>query len=117
MSDTYLTDEELLEKLNANPILKHRISRVLLVIEGERGTLREAEAAEMRLIDEMRQMGRENLTTWAQDQVRKTTVGSCQAHGVWREGKKLRRHTTIPTREGWLYLAVVIDLYSRQVVG
>jgi putative transposase len=25
--------------------------------------------------------------------------------------------TYIPTREGWLYLAVVLDLYSRQVVG
>ncbi len=25
--------------------------------------------------------------------------------------------TTIHTQEGWLYLAVVIDLYSRQVVG
>ena len=25
--------------------------------------------------------------------------------------------TYIPTAEGWLYLAVVIDLYSRQVVG
>jgi putative transposase len=25
--------------------------------------------------------------------------------------------TYIPTEEGWLYLAVVIDLYSRQVVG
>lgn len=25
--------------------------------------------------------------------------------------------TYIPTNEGWLYLAVVIDLYSRQVVG
>lgn len=25
--------------------------------------------------------------------------------------------TYIPTKEGWLYLAVVIDLYSRQVVG
>lgn len=25
--------------------------------------------------------------------------------------------TYIPTQEGWLYLAVVIDLYSRQVVG
>ena len=23
----------------------------------------------------------------------------------------------IPTQKGWLYLAVVIDLYSRQVVG
>lgn len=25
--------------------------------------------------------------------------------------------THIPTEEGWLYLAVVIDLYSRQVIG
>jgi len=25
--------------------------------------------------------------------------------------------TFIPTREGWLYLAVVLDLYSRRVVG
>ncbi len=25
--------------------------------------------------------------------------------------------TYLPTRKGWLYLAVVIDLYSRQVVG
>ena len=25
--------------------------------------------------------------------------------------------TYIATREGWLYLAVVIDLYSRMVVG
>ena len=25
--------------------------------------------------------------------------------------------TPLPTEEGWLYLAVVIDLYSRQVVG
>ncbi|MCL6417872.1 IS3 family transposase [Aestuariirhabdus sp. Z084] len=25
--------------------------------------------------------------------------------------------TFIPTREGWLYLAVVLELYSRQVIG
>ncbi|MFW0696939.1 IS3 family transposase, partial [Aliarcobacter butzleri] len=25
--------------------------------------------------------------------------------------------TYIPTKEGWLYLAVVIDIYSRKVVG
>jgi len=25
--------------------------------------------------------------------------------------------TFIPTREGWLYLAVVLDLFSRQVIG
>jgi transposase InsO family protein len=25
--------------------------------------------------------------------------------------------TYIPTREGWLYLAVVLDLFSRRIVG
>jgi putative transposase len=25
--------------------------------------------------------------------------------------------TYIPTQEGWLYLAVVLDLFSRQVIG
>jgi putative transposase len=25
--------------------------------------------------------------------------------------------TFIPTRQGWLYLAVVVELYSRQVLG
>jgi putative transposase len=25
--------------------------------------------------------------------------------------------TYIPTQEGWLYLAVVMDLYSRRIVG
>ena len=25
--------------------------------------------------------------------------------------------TFIPTRQGWLYLAIVIELYSRQVLG
>jgi transposase InsO family protein len=25
--------------------------------------------------------------------------------------------TYIPTKEGWLYLATVINLYSRQIIG
>ncbi|UBV45429.1 DDE-type integrase/transposase/recombinase (plasmid) [Deinococcus taeanensis] len=25
--------------------------------------------------------------------------------------------TYVPTREGWLYLATVMDLYSRKIVG
>jgi putative transposase len=25
--------------------------------------------------------------------------------------------TYVPTRQGWLYLAVVVDLYSRRVIG
>src|SRR5204863_5623413 len=34
------------------------------------------------------------------------------AKEVWRADL-----TSIPTREGWLYLAAVEDLYSRRVVG
>lgn len=50
---------------------------------------------------------------------------------LWQAPNRLRRNFTaaepnrvwvgdvthIPTREGWLFLAVLIDLYSRQVVG
>jgi putative transposase len=52
-------------------------------------------------------------------------------YNLWQAPNRLRRNFTaavpdrvwvgdvthIPTREGWLYLAVLIDLYSRQVVG
>jgi hypothetical protein len=42
----------------------------------------------MCIIDEMRQMGHESLTAWAQRQVIKTTEELSQANSVWREGKK-----------------------------
>ena len=83
-----LTDAELLEKLNANPLLRERIGSLLLAVEDESGDLREADAAELRIIDEMRQMGRESLAAWAQRQVAKTAQEVSQAGTVWREGKK-----------------------------
>ena len=61
MSANHLSDAELLEKLNANPFLRERIGSLLLAVEDESGNLREADAAEMRIIDEMRQMGQESL--------------------------------------------------------
>jgi transposase InsO family protein len=35
----------------------------------------------------------------------------------WPDHKWLTDITYIPTREGWLYLAAILDLYSRQIVG
>ncbi len=83
-----LSDAEFLEKLKANPGLKDRMESLLLAVEDERGELREADAAELRIIDEMRQLGRESLTAWAQRQVVKTAEEIGQTKGVWREGKK-----------------------------
>lgn len=83
-----LSDTELLEKLNANPALKERIGTLLLAVEDETGELKEADAAELRLIDEMCQMGRESLEAWARGQVDKTAAALGATRGVWREGKK-----------------------------
>jgi transposase InsO family protein len=35
----------------------------------------------------------------------------------WPDQKWLSDITYIPTREGWLYLAAILDLYSRRIVG
>ena len=46
---------------------------------------------------------------------------SCEVHVRFCEGLGVRlprsTHPYLATDEGWLYLAVVIDLYSRQVLG
>ncbi|WP_305909448.1 hypothetical protein Q9L42_005435 [Methylomarinum sp. Ch1-1] len=73
MTTRTLSDQEILEKLNSHPALRERISHLLLAVEDETGDLKEADAAEMRIIDEMRQLGHESLTVWAQRQVIKTT--------------------------------------------
>ncbi len=69
MANNRLSDKVFLERLNANPGLRARMESLLLAVDDERGDLREADAAEMRIIDEMRQMGREALTAWAEGQV------------------------------------------------
>jgi fructoselysine-6-P-deglycase FrlB-like protein len=88
MTTRPLSDQELLEKLNTHPTLRERVSNLLLAVEDETGDLTEADAAEMRIIDEMRQMGHESLSAWAQRQALKATETACQAGSVWREGKK-----------------------------
>ena len=88
MSARDLSDSELLDKLNAQPELRERVGALLLTIEDEQGALREADAVELRLIEAMRQMGRESLSAWAQRQVRTTAEAAREVGGTWREGKK-----------------------------
>ena len=88
MTKRTLSDQYLLEKLNSHPTLRERVGYLLLAVEDETGDLKEADAAEMCLIEEMRQMGRESLTAWAERQVVKTAEEARQADSAWREGKK-----------------------------
>src|SRR3974390_1022605 len=88
MSGSRLSDAELLERLNANPLLRGRIESLLEAVGNEMGDMREADAAETRIIDEMRQMGRESLTAWARGQMKKAEEEVIRAGLARRHGKK-----------------------------
>ena len=88
MESTKLSDEEILRGLNANPQIKNRIASLLAVVEDSGGDLRLADAAEARLIEEIRQMGQEAMQAWAERQVGKCEQEVRQSEQVHREGKK-----------------------------
>jgi hypothetical protein len=88
METTKLSDEEILRGLNANPQIKNRIASLLAVVEDAAGDLKEADAAEMRLIEEIRRMGQEAMQAWATRQVEKSEQEIRRGGEVQREGKK-----------------------------
>jgi len=83
-----MNDEALLNRLNVHPELRSRVESMLLAVADEKGELQEADAAELRLIEEMRRMGQESLQAWATRQAHKVSETVAQGNKVWREGKK-----------------------------
>ena len=88
METTKLSDEEILRGLNANPQMKNRIASLLAVVEDAAGDLKEADAAEMRMIEEIRRLGQEALQAWAERQVARSEQELRRGGQVQREGKK-----------------------------
>ncbi len=76
MAARILSDEELVRRLGAHPGLRDRMESLLLAVGDEAGDLREADAAELRLIDEIRRMGQEALQAWALAKMRHTSAGA-----------------------------------------
>lgn len=83
-----LSDEALLDYLNAHPELRNRVESMLLIVADEKGELQEADEVEMQLIEQMRRMGQESLQAWASGQAVKSAEQVGQEQGVWRGGKK-----------------------------
>jgi hypothetical protein len=81
-------DEWLIRRLNQHPRLKNRIDSLLQVVENTAGDVTLADAAERRVIEEIRQMGHEALESWAVRQVEQTAGALEQAPGLWRNGQK-----------------------------
>ena len=88
MSERDLSDAELLAFLGENPGLRTRIASLAAAVEGDGGVLLEADAAEERMVEEMRFLGREALASWARKCVERTEREIRRQPRMHRQGKK-----------------------------
>ena len=83
-----LSDEALTAALRAHPELRKRVSSIVAAVEGDAGELKEADAAEELLVEEMRLLGREALRGWAENRVAATEREIRQRPHMHRQGEK-----------------------------
>ena len=88
MAGLELSDEALVAALRAHPGLRERVASIVLAVEGDEGRLKEADAAEERIVDEMRLLGREALRSWAERRVEATEREIRQSPQMHRQGEK-----------------------------
>lgn len=88
MEGLELSEEALTAALRAHPELRKRISSIVLAVEGDEGELKEADAAEERIVDEMRLLGREALKSWAENRVEATEREVRRRPQMRRQGEK-----------------------------
>lgn len=80
-------DKVLCERLNRHPRLRARVESLLEVVEDAADECEQADVAERRVIEELRRLGNEALTVWAERGVEKR-AGVAQAEPDWRPGGK-----------------------------
>ena len=88
MATVKLSDGALLAFFQSQPRLRDRLASIVGAVGNLDGDLGEADAAEERLIDEMRLLGREALQGWADKRVEATAREVRGQPGIRRHGKK-----------------------------
>jgi hypothetical protein len=83
-----LSDEALMAALQAHPEFRKRVSSIVLAVAGGDGDLKEADAAEERMVEETRLLGREALKSWAERRVEATEREIRQRPQMHRQGEK-----------------------------
>ena len=80
--------EEILRRSSRYPRLQAQIVRMLDMVENTDGTIRTADAAEERAIEDVRNLGRELLQTWGQRCADEAAARTVQEGGVAHQVKK-----------------------------
>jgi len=88
MAGADMTDEALVAFLRGHPDFRDRVASIARAMENADGDLGEADAAEERLVEEMRHLGREALQGWAEKRVKATERDIRQRPSIRRQGKK-----------------------------
>jgi hypothetical protein len=88
MTTVKLSDEALLAFLQSHPGIRERVASIAGAVGNWDGDLAEADAAEERLVEEMRLLGREALQDWANERVEATEREVRGQAGMHRHGKK-----------------------------
>lgn len=83
------SDITLVQRINRHPTLKTRIELLVNIIEDSAGDCQKANEAEMRIIEELRQMGSEALHCWSEQKVDQASENFNNAHSTaFKSGKK-----------------------------
>jgi hypothetical protein len=88
MATAKLSDEAFLAILTAHPELRDRFASIARAVLDSDGDLKEADAAEERIVDEMRLLGRTVMQGWAEHRVEVTEREIRQQPQMHRQGKK-----------------------------
>lgn len=88
MAAAKLSDEALLAFFQSHPGFRDRVASIVGAVGNLDGDLGQADAAEERLVDEMRLLGREALQGWADERVEATEREVRGQTGMHRQGKK-----------------------------
>ena len=88
MTTVKLSDEALFAFFQSHPDFRDRVASIVGAVGNLNGDLGEADAAEERLIEEMRLLGREALQGWADQRVEATERDVRGQAGMHRQGKK-----------------------------
>lgn len=85
-SDTQTAD--FIKRIAKQPALLKRFEQLLCIVENSAGDIQKANEAEMRVIEELREMGNEALTAWGEQQISTLTENHKKKEGCYLAGKK-----------------------------
>ena len=88
MATVKLSDEALLAFFQSHPDFRDRVASIVGAVGNLDGDLLEADAADERLVEEMRLLGRAALQGWADKRVEATERDVRGQTGIQRQGKK-----------------------------